>query len=395
MTRVLRFDRGEISKAVRTPQGFIKAPAFFTRTGVFQYKKADGTIVRELRHPDDVFNAESLNTLKGIPLTNDHPEIMLIDSKSAKKYMSGYTGDALDLDGEKVGGTVTITDKDLIEAIEDGKKQQLSCGYTHVAVDESGVYMGEKYDVRQTNIIYNHVASVDRGRAGPEVRLRLDSADAVMIENDKEEDKPIMKKMKIGGDEYEMEEKLADAIKKEMDAMKEKLDAFKNKKNDSEELTAKVDSLNKEIETLKGKNDSLVEEAKKAREAKMDRSQVLSEAKELAKLHRTAEKFLDEKTKIDEMDSLEIKKAIIKSRSEGVNLDGKSEEYICARFDQLMDLAESNSEFGKAIVANRKDSSEQSGVESVAEEARKKAMKADSEAWKQPLSASKKTIEVK
>jgi len=71
--QVRRFDLGEIKSATRTPQGFLKCPGFATRTGVFPYLNADGSIRNELRHPDDVNDPESLATLKNATVTIEHP----------------------------------------------------------------------------------------------------------------------------------------------------------------------------------------------------------------------------------------------------------------------------------------------------------------------------------
>ena len=50
-----RFDVMRMDKMSVTPQGYIRADAYATRAGVFSYQYADGTVIRELRHPDDVF----------------------------------------------------------------------------------------------------------------------------------------------------------------------------------------------------------------------------------------------------------------------------------------------------------------------------------------------------
>ena len=44
--------------------------------------------------------------------------------------------------------------------------------------------MGMGYDFIQRNIRANHVAIVDRARAGDSARIRLDSADAVLVEEE-------------------------------------------------------------------------------------------------------------------------------------------------------------------------------------------------------------------
>ena len=72
MKTVARYDQGEIKACADfTNEGFLKCDAIVTRTGVFFYKNPDGTIRKELRHPDDVLQEESLQTMKMIPLTND------------------------------------------------------------------------------------------------------------------------------------------------------------------------------------------------------------------------------------------------------------------------------------------------------------------------------------
>ena len=71
---VLRLDSSASFKALpRTTQGGLIIPAALTRTGVFTYYRDDGTPVRELRHPDEVFSAKSLATLRSAPITIGHP----------------------------------------------------------------------------------------------------------------------------------------------------------------------------------------------------------------------------------------------------------------------------------------------------------------------------------
>ena len=64
----LRFDAAKASKTKINDNGYLETDAIITRTGVFVYKNADGSTNRELRHPDDVFKADSLETLKMIPI---------------------------------------------------------------------------------------------------------------------------------------------------------------------------------------------------------------------------------------------------------------------------------------------------------------------------------------
>src|SRR5690606_32107950 len=69
---VMRFDRVAF-KATRTDEGYIKDTPVLTRTGVFVYLDGQGRERREYRPPDEVFNADSLASLKGVPVTDTHP----------------------------------------------------------------------------------------------------------------------------------------------------------------------------------------------------------------------------------------------------------------------------------------------------------------------------------
>lgn len=232
MKKVKRFDLSEIGKFEMTPQGFMKIPGFATRTGVFTYKDGDGNIRRELRHPDEVFDPASLKTLQNSPVTLDHPPVM-VEPTNIHQFIKGYCTDKVGVNRELVEAELIVSHKDAIDAIEGGLRE-LSSGYTADLKEESGIYNGARYDFRQTNIKYNHVALVDKGRAGPEVRLRLDSADAVM-ETNQGELKMKMDTIKIGDQEVEMPRQAAMVVKDMMDRY--------------DELKAKSDMQGSEVES--------------------------------------------------------------------------------------------------------------------------------------------------
>ena len=69
-----RYDKGLVRGETEiTEEGYIKARAIVTRCGVFLYKNADGTVRKELRHPDDVLVQDSLESIKMIPVVNISP----------------------------------------------------------------------------------------------------------------------------------------------------------------------------------------------------------------------------------------------------------------------------------------------------------------------------------
>lgn len=176
----IRYDAGKVTKTERTPQGGIRANAFFTRAGIFEYRRPDGSIQKELRHPDQVFSKESLDTLQDATITCLHPN--RVTSKDYKKLSIGHARDPQredTADGTAyVAGVAVIQDAEAVEKVDSGKLVEFSCGYSCDVVESPGEYQGQKYDCIQTNIRYNHIAIGPRnwGRAGSSVALRLDSS---------------------------------------------------------------------------------------------------------------------------------------------------------------------------------------------------------------------------
>lgn len=404
MSLVKRFDLRQLGKAVKTDAGFLKCPVSATRVGVFKYYKPDGTVFKELRLPEEVFSEDSMSTLAGVPVTNRHPS-KLVDKENARKFMVGFTSDIVSKRDEKYLDThVTITDAMLIQEIEKSGLREVSCGYTCELEMNPGVYDGENYDAIQRNIKYNHLAVVDKGRAGPQVRLHLDSESAILNDTDLKLDLKndnshseggSMAKIKLGGAEYDvdsgvaqaMDSALKEAEKKGFDAAKEEMG---KKKMDSEA------ELQKKLDSAQAKVDELTEKNKKLEGEKMDAKQVHELVTKRAALVEKAKPLVKEDTKFDALSDLEIKKAVITAKYPEMKLDEKSPEYIEARFDAIIEaepVKKSTDGLKKAV--SKVDGSRADGDPETAEEVRKRNMKADSEAWMKPLgkNASQQTDE--
>lgn len=183
------------------PTGGIRVPATLGRVGVQTYRNPDGSPRVEYRPPEAVFAPEALAALRAAPVTVDHPirdGLPTVRTDTWRAVAVGHTGDDVrpSEDRRMVEGSVVVQDAAVVKRIRaDGWRPQVSIGYD-VEVDETpGVTPeGERYDVVQRRIMPNHVALVDRGRAGAEVRLRLD-ADEPMEEK--------LVKIKIGDKEFE------------------------------------------------------------------------------------------------------------------------------------------------------------------------------------------------
>lgn len=373
---VARFDKGQVKgDAFITDEGYIKANAIVTRTGVFLYKNPDGTIRKELRHPDEVFKTDSLDSMKMIPVTNGHPQERLVSAENAKRLAIGYTGETITQDGEFVLSNLVITDLASIKDVTERNRRELSLGYTVDLIPEEGSYDGQPYNFRQTNIKYNHLSIVDNARAGSEARIALDSFDAeeILIE----EADMAKRKVKIDDDEILMEDNVANQVEQllarvanleaersriaeERDRLSAELSSIKNgdvdleeEEDEGEEKEEKeVGYMSKEnpyathetpVKAPNGERVPMKPQDKEKRENdkynNMDAAFIRSLVRERVKLQKVAESVLDSKAlaRIDDMSDLEIKKEVIKARQKNANLDGKTAVYIQARFDALLE----------------------------------------------------------
>lgn len=337
----LRFDRNPLPKVSKTKEGYIKGMAIVTRTGIFKYVDNQGNIRLELRHPDDVLEAESLESLKQIPITVDHPTV-LVDSTNAKNLSVGLTGETVKVDGENIETAITITALDGINAVDNGK-EELSLGYTLDLEEEEGIYNGQPYTHRQKNIRYNHLAIVERGRAGANARLNFDSFECGMIVDENiTHERENMVKINIDNVDVEVDE----AVKKAYDSLNARLDA---------EIKSKSD-IQKEIDSLKAKLDEKEEELKKAKEINSD-SAISEKAKARVELIAKAGKVVNIDGLYDLSDR-DIKLSVIKSRYDSLDLTDKSDDYVSARFDAICEALTNNDEAIKKQQSQAKEVNE-------------------------------------
>lgn len=305
-----------------TPEGYLIGKAVVTNIGVFEYQNADGSIIRELRPPEEVFRPESMWSLRGKPITNDHPgEAVTVDN--IKKYAVGKTeGDPI-WDAYYLSIGLVFDDKQTIQDIRKGKRA-LSCGYSCKLDYTSGVWCGSMYDAIQRDIVYNHLSLVDKGRAGDATRLRIDSAGAYVIHTTKEVPmaEKALRNITIDNAEYQAEDKVIEAYNAERarsDELQGKLDAFIAEKSaivaEKDSLTEKVASLQKQIDEKKDA---------------VDPSVVDGLVKERLFLIEVAKKA-DVAVK-DSDSNKDIMVAVIKAKAPKASLDGANDVYIQTRF---------------------------------------------------------------
>lgn len=138
---------------------------------VFDYSGEAGEPYREYRPMGEVFAPNSIESLAGATITDDHPA-NFVDIYNARELSRGTVLRAWQ-DGTLMRVRVVIRDAELLQKIRDGKVE-LSCGYSAVLIPGDGVHPTEgAYQGTQTQIIHNHLAVVDAARAGPVARLAV------------------------------------------------------------------------------------------------------------------------------------------------------------------------------------------------------------------------------
>jgi len=272
---VARFDRTRFDRVSTLPSGAVRVDARPTRTGVLRYLKADGSAYHELRHPDEVFAPESLASLRGVPVTVDHPEHM-VSPETWKDVSVGHVADDVRQDNTHVAASLVIAHGPTIADVLSQRLCELSCGYTCELDETPGEYDGVRYDAIQRGIRYNHLATLEKGRAraGATAAIRLDGA-AWRVE-----DEGTTVKEKIDGIDYDVgSDAWASALRKQAtDATARAVDA--TKRADTAEGTAKA--LTGELATTKKALDAATDPKAMAKAA-AERADFVSKAKALAK----------------------------------------------------------------------------------------------------------------
>lgn len=173
------FDRAgyRITQREYTDEGFLKVPGRVARTGIQEYLARelglDGDpmrVVRVYRPEDEVFNDASLGTYDASDVTNNHPH-SLVTAATYKGVAVGVVRGPGRRDGDFVICDLIVKDQKTIDEIIGGKCE-LSAGYTAIYDETPGVTEdGQAYDYIQRDIKINHVAIVERARAGANARV--------------------------------------------------------------------------------------------------------------------------------------------------------------------------------------------------------------------------------
>jgi hypothetical protein len=382
---VKRYDRIVIkADDKRTPQGYLRVPARISRSGIQVYAQPDGTTRREYRPPDEVFHADALQSFSLSTLTLGHPEVP-VTPENEKQFSVGTVGEVVKQDGRFVSTTVVVKDAKAIDKVLGGT-QELSCGYECDLEFTAGEVDGQRYDAVQRQIRGNHVAIVPQGRAGPDVRLKLDAHDAVAVDDlaatTKEETK--MVKIKIDGVEVEVSETAAQLIARSNEKHAETQKQLESAKTAAEQAKARADVAEQAKVT-----------AEKAKQDAQDPAKIEALVSERVTLIASARKVCGDEFKADGKTPAQIRREMLAKLSPGLKLDGKSDEYVSTALEVVMSSTE-DKDAGTAAQKARKaadaaDAGNRHADDEIDEAAARERMKANhKDAWK---SAEQKKLE--
>jgi uncharacterized protein len=327
--RVTRTDAGvgRLGKFARNGAGAVRVPATISRTGLQTYpgEGPGGSELIEYRPAEEVFSADSLASLAGVPVTLRHPSGARVSPENARGLTIGHASDLPAEAGVKVDGSsdewvrhqLYIADGDVQSSLERGDAGGISCGYSCRLDMTPGVTPdGRPYHAVQRDIRYNHVAvlTTDQPRAGAPAKVRLDSKDP----NN-------MKKIVIDGVELEYGSAehfahIAKAHQNALDAAKAREDA----------LQAKLDAMQAKHDAEKSRADSAVA----ATSAERIDAAVAARMALFASAARLLPADYDTKGKSDAQVRAD---AVAHALGGADKIAGKSEAYIEARFDTLVE----------------------------------------------------------
>lgn len=236
-----------------TPDGFLRVKARPLKEGVLSYARHElSELPPELDGIDPIVmlvgmdalsSGETLRSLEAARVTA--PEHIWVTPDNAAEVSKGSAAGAASISGPYQEIDLVVTDEDTINRIKARELGELSGGYHAESVYAPGEWNGQPYHLKQTQIVYNHIAILHpgEGRGGSDIR----------IINHKPQGGSTMVKIKLAntGKYVNVDEEAASAIEAEQVAAEAKTGEEKvtsGKKID--ELIAEVEKLNAEIAAL-------------------------------------------------------------------------------------------------------------------------------------------------
>lgn len=330
----------------RDANGFMRVSATVTAPGVYAYVR-NGKLRHELKPESEIFAPLHMESVHGAVVTDEHPAGgVAVTPENSKELQRGHSMSPPTRSAAGLDVDLVVTDAKLIEAAESKRKTGVSLGMRNTFDHSPGIWTapdGSKhpYEVIQTNMVTNHIAIVSTPRV-TSAQLHLDS-----LEQDETEETNMANKatLTFDGYDFETEPAIASVVKAQLGRRDDEIKALQVKLSEAttsydslteekDKLTAERDTAHAERDTAQAASDSFEEKLKTADSVDVDvlvtkRLAFLDRAKQVL----TADKFEEFKGKSD--------KDIMRLTCDSLKIDlkDKSDAYIEARFDGLVDQA--------------------------------------------------------
>lgn len=363
-----------------TDNGYLKVPGKVARTGIQQYLASElgltdrkpNDIVNVYRPPEEVFAQDSLASYDNADVTDDHPSDM-VDSKSFKDVAVGHSISVGRQEGDFVIVDLLIKDQEAIDAITAGKSE-LSAGYEAEYVPEKGKTAdGESYEFVQRKIRINHIALVDKARAGREARLF-----------DKQTNQEIT--MNIVTLDTGKTVEVADKATAQL--IQNTIDSLRKQVKDAEEKKEEAEKAKDEAEAKAEKKDEELEEEKK----KSSDAAIAERVQSVIDTMDKARKIAGDEFACESMDVNTIRREAMAKARPTVDWKSKSDHYVQAAWDmevekKMEEDEEEEEERKKANDSHKKVGKDLKGAKTndkaVLDEAYEKAQERKANAWKE------------
>ena len=366
----------------------------FGRIGIQKYN-LNGETVNVLRPESEV--EKSVDSFIGVPVTLEHPDQKEVNDSNRDDVTKGTTPKSFYSNGFH-RGTLKITDAIAQEKAKT-THQQISNGYRTKLKKESGEWVDElgvhghvgakyKYDYIQTDIEGNHIALVNRGRAGAIASLHIDSVDQtnndelkiicdavetfnlvndsteeILTVNQTNQDEEIvnplqtndsdskqsinknMAKQIIFNDEVidiseENSQQIVDTVNNLKNELKTATDSLANKENEvsnliseKEKAVGEKDTLQQELDKVQNDKASLETQLEEVKQQTSDEQAIVDGIQSRLKLWDEVKDVIDMYYSMKEK---EIKKAFLKALYPDMNLEDMSKEYLDACYDMAL-----------------------------------------------------------
>jgi hypothetical protein len=194
-------------------------------------RKIDPDKIYKVYIPEEEMR-KGADSFKLLPIVNGH-EWLGQDGKDAHDYQEGTTGEQVEVRDGFMYVPLKFTGDGIIDDLESGDKEELSASYTNKLTWASN---SDEYDLVASDIKGNHVALVEKGRCGSDVRVLNQQMESKKMKTKNE------LKLVIDGKEVDLEQFFKQEAKEEAHA---DTDAIKDTEN--EDMVESEEK--KEIET--------------------------------------------------------------------------------------------------------------------------------------------------